>query len=62
MLAKPTTSIQEVLAKFDGSPLIAEFKYDGERAQIHWNAKDRSMSVFSRNGESSTAKYSFLHD
>jgi DNA ligase-1 len=62
MLAKPTTSVAEILAKFDGSPIVAQFKYDGERAQIHWNAETQEMFVFSRNGENSTAKYASVRD
>ena len=43
MLAKPTTSVGEVLAKFDGRPIAAQYKYDGERAQIHWTAATRTF-------------------
>ncbi len=36
MLAKATTGISEVLDKFSEQEFTCEYKYDGERAQVHF--------------------------
>jgi len=56
MLAKPTTGIQEILKRFCGMKFTLEYKYDGERAQIHLLA-DGSFKFFSRNAEDNTTKF-----
>lgn len=55
MLAKPTKAISEVLDRFEGKKFTCEYKYDGERAQVHYH--DGKLSVFSRNSEDMSVKY-----
>jgi len=56
MLAKPTKAIGEVLDRFEGKSFTCEYKYDGERAQVHL-LEDGTLAVFSRNSENMSNKY-----
>lgn len=56
MLAHPTKSLTEVLNRFEGINFTCEFKYDGERAQIHL-LEDGTSMIFSRNSENLSGKY-----
>lgn len=56
MLAKPTKAIGEVLDRFEGKKFTCEYKYDGERAQVH-RLEDGTVAVFSRNSEDMSKKY-----
>lgn len=56
MLAKPTKSISEVLDRFQGEEFTCEYKYDGERAQIHL-LSNGEVKIYSRNSEDMSQRY-----
>ncbi|TGZ85324.1 ATP-dependent DNA ligase [Ascodesmis nigricans] len=70
MLAKPTKSISEVIDRFENQQFTCEYKYDGERVQLHYVAPNAKTSfaaveneqagiakIFSRNSEELSPKY-----
>jgi len=56
MLAHPTKSITEVLNRFENLTFTCEYKYDGERAQIH-KLENGECKIYSRNMENLSLKY-----
>ncbi|GKB13159.1 DNA ligase 1, partial [Tanacetum coccineum] len=56
MLAKPTKGVSEILDKFQNMEFTCEYKYDGERAQIHY-LEDGTVQIYSRNAERNTEKF-----
>ncbi|KAI8319111.1 ATP-dependent DNA ligase [Martensiomyces pterosporus] len=60
MLAKIEKAADDILRRFEGKPFTCEYKYDGERSQIHYVQEEDGTSkcvVFSRNAENNTDKY-----
>lgn len=61
MLAKITNGVPEVLKIFQNRAFTCEYKYDGQRAQIH-RLEDGSIRIFSRNGDETTSRFPDLVD
>lgn len=56
MLGSITRDLSEMLTKLQGRDFTCEFKYDGQRAQIHCDDQGK-ISIFSRHLELMTDKY-----
>jgi len=56
MLAKPTKSVQDVLKRLNGLRFTCEYKYDGERAQVHMTPGGETK-VFSRSLLNTSEKF-----
>ncbi|KAK0713205.1 ATP-dependent DNA ligase [Lasiosphaeria miniovina] len=56
MLGSITRDLSEMLTKLQGRDFTCEYKYDGQRAQVHCDAKGK-VSIFSRHLELMTDKY-----
>ena len=56
MLAKPTKSVSEILDRFQGEEFTCEYKYDGERAQVHL-LPTGEVRIYSRNSEDMSQRY-----
>ncbi|KAH7888551.1 ATP-dependent DNA ligase [Phlebopus sp. FC_14] len=59
-LGSPTRSLDEIYERLNDMPFTAEFKYDGQRAQIHASRLGDdlpSVRIFSRHLENMTTKY-----
>lgn len=57
MLAQPTTGVEAILHRLQGhDTFTAEYKYDGERAQIHL-LPNGTVKIYSRNLEDNTGRF-----
>jgi DNA ligase 1 len=56
MLGSITRDLGEMLTKLQGRDFSCEFKYDGQRAQVHCDERGK-VSIFSRHLEVMTEKY-----
>lgn len=56
MLGSITRDLSEMLTKLQGRDFACEFKYDGQRAQIHCDERGK-VTIFSRHLELMTDKY-----
>uniref|UniRef100_A0A0E0FRC8 DNA ligase n=1 Tax=Oryza nivara TaxID=4536 RepID=A0A0E0FRC8_ORYNI len=56
MLARITNGLTQSLKLFNGRAFTCEYKYDGQRAQIH-RSNDGSVQIFSRQMKESTSRF-----
>ncbi|KAH8692675.1 putative DNA ligase I [Talaromyces proteolyticus] len=56
MLGSITRDLSDMLTKLQGKDFACEYKYDGQRAQVHCDANGK-VSIFSRHLELMTDKY-----
>ncbi|KAM0892423.1 hypothetical protein ACQ4PT_025741 [Festuca glaucescens] len=56
MLARITNGVTQALKLFHGKVFTCEYKYDGQRAQIH-RSTDGSVQIFSRQMKDSTSRF-----
>ncbi|XP_057994627.1 DNA ligase 6 isoform X2 [Hevea brasiliensis] len=56
MLAKITNGVSQALKLFQDKAFTCEYKYDGQRAQIH-KLPNGTLRVFSRNGDETTSRF-----
>ncbi|CAJ1979233.1 unnamed protein product [Sphenostylis stenocarpa] len=56
MLSKAAKGVSEILNKFQDVEFTCEYKYDGERAQIHY-LESGSVEIYSRQSERNTEKF-----
>ncbi|XP_023916627.2 DNA ligase 6 isoform X1 [Quercus suber] len=56
MLAKITNGVPQALKLFQNKAFSCEYKYDGQRAQVH-KLVDGTVRIFSRNGDESTSRF-----
>ncbi|EGS22379.1 DNA ligase-like protein [Thermochaetoides thermophila DSM 1495] len=56
MLGSITRDLAEVLSRLEGRAFACEYKYDGQRAQVHCSS-DGHVSIYSRHLENITGQY-----
>ncbi|ESQ28710.1 hypothetical protein EUTSA_v10018010mg [Eutrema salsugineum] len=61
MLAKIANGVQDFFKLFQDKAFTCEYKYDGQRAQIH-QLLDGTVRIFSRNGDETTSRFPDLVD
>ena len=61
MLASPENGVQGIFNRVGERKMSCEYKYDGERAQIHFvrnrTENTQKVQIYSRNSENNTTKY-----